>query len=107
MSENARDLITWLLTTLLATAALVSLGVRLILLPYLREHLVNPMREVQKQVTENHHSSQPPTVLDRIDDVQTEVVALAERLEEHIEHADAKEIQFWRALATRQGYEQP
>lgn len=32
--------------------------------------------ETHKQVTVNHHSSEEPTVLDRIDDVRTEVVGL-------------------------------
>lgn len=36
-----------------------------------------PLRETHKQVTVNHHSSAKPTVLDRIDDVRTEVLRVA------------------------------
>ena len=42
--------------------------------------LIEPMQqkvaETHKQVTENHHSNEHPTVLDRIDDVHQEVLAV-------------------------------
>lgn len=70
MSNETRELISWALGTLIAVCFLVGLGVRFVLVPYLREHLIQPMKQVQKQVTENHHHNTEPTVLDRIDDVQ-------------------------------------
>lgn len=80
MSAETRDLITWTLGTMVTSIVLIGIGARYILLPWLREHLVAPMKQVEKQVTENHHSNKNPTVLDRIDDVQNEVMALAREL---------------------------
>jgi len=84
MSEEARGLITWLLATTITAATLVGLSVKFILLPYLRDHLVDPMKQVKKQVTENHHSNTVPTVLDRIDDVSKQVGSLGEVVAEHM-----------------------
>lgn len=45
---------------------------------WLRAEVLNPVQETHKQVTVNHHSSTNPTVLDRIDDVHSEVRDLRE-----------------------------
>jgi hypothetical protein len=55
---------------LLALTIAIGLGVR-----WVRDHLLEPVRETHKQVTVNHHSSENPTVLDRIDDVSKQVAA--------------------------------
>lgn len=101
MDSDTRDLITWTLGTALSLAALVGLGVRFILMPYLREHLVKPMALVQKQVTENSHHNAVPTVLDRIDDVRQEVATLNETLEDHMAYSEADRADLWRAVAGR------
>jgi hypothetical protein len=88
MSPDTRDLITWTLGTALACGALIAAAVRLVLLPYLREHLVDPVREVKKQVTENSHSNPEPTVLDKIDDVRLQVGALARVIDGHLDSSD-------------------
>ena len=76
------------LSALTLACGLVSLAVRYILLPYLKEHLVTPVKQVEKQVTENHHSNAEPTVLDRIDDVQQEVRALARMFDGHMKWSE-------------------
>lgn len=43
-------------------------------LAWLDRELVTPLHETRHQVKENHHSSSKPTVLDRIDDVHTDVL---------------------------------
>lgn len=79
MSE-VQTTITWSLGTLVTLVTLSGLATKFILVPYLREHLVKPMDLVRKQVTENHHSNTRPTVLDRLDDVQNEVMALGRQV---------------------------
>lgn len=84
MDASTRESITWTLGTIIAVFVILGVVVRLVLVPYLREHLITPVKQVEKQVTENHHSNAQPTVLDRIDDVQQSVKALAGVLEGHM-----------------------
>lgn len=88
MDASTRDGITWVLGTLISLSVLTGLAVRFVLLPWLRDHLTDPVREVQRQVTENHHKHTPPTLPDRIDEVSTDVKALAQVLEGHLESGD-------------------
>ena len=85
---NDLDVVASVLGTALSAAALMGLGVRFVLMPYLRDHLIRPVDEVHRQVTENHHSNDVPTLPDRIDDLQQEVTALARVLEGHLESGD-------------------
>lgn len=73
MSHEAREIITWIIATAIGLSTLIGIAVRFALLPYLRDHLVQPLRQVEKQVSENAHANDAPTVLDRIDDVQQAV----------------------------------
>lgn len=79
---SATEAITWTLGTLLSLATLVGIATKFVLLPYIRAHVVDPLRETRHQVTVNHHSSTEPTVLDRIDDVANKVDALGETVTE-------------------------
>lgn len=88
MTDETRELVTWLLGTMLAGSAVVGLGARFVLLPWLREHLVGPVQQVKKQVSENQHANQQPTVLDRIDDVQTELKALGKMFDGHLQWSE-------------------
>ena len=87
------------LTAITMVLTLLGLAVRYVLLPWLEAHLVKPMRQVEKQVSENHHSNDSPTVLDRFDDLSNEVRALASVIEGHIEAADDEMKRVWRAFA--------
>jgi hypothetical protein len=108
MSPDSRDTITWVLATIISCSVVVGLAVRFILMPYLREHLIDPMKQVKKQVTENHHSNQNPTVLDRIDDVQSLVeeirdmqngyMALTAEFAKHLNWSEAEVSRLWRAI---------
>lgn len=73
MSAETREIITWMLGTLLSLSTLVGLLTRFVLIPYIKEHVVSPMQDVRRQVTENHHTNPVPTVLDRIDDVSQQI----------------------------------
>lgn len=48
--------------------------------------------ETHKQVTVNHHSSDEPTVLDRIDDVKVLVLAQGQILSSHIAHSNDMDL---------------
>lgn len=43
-----------------------------LLKPWMREQLADPLGEVHNQVTQNHHVSDPPTMVDRIDSLHAE-----------------------------------
>lgn len=88
VSQDSRDLITWVLGTITTLAVLSAAAVRLVLVPYLRDHLVEPVRDVHRQVTENHHSNNEPTLPDLIDDVGRDVSALAQVVEGHLNSSD-------------------
>ena len=81
MTGDWRELVTWIISTTLALAAIAGLLVRWVLMPYLREHLLRPMQRVEHQVSVNAHTSDVPTMLDKIDDLHGEVRELrAEQL---------------------------
>lgn len=92
-------------TAALGVLTILGLVVRFVLLPYLREHLVQPVQETHKQVTENHHSNDRPTVLDRIDDVSGQVAentretrALARMFDGHLDWSQHEVDRLWTAL---------
>lgn len=76
------------LTAALALLALLGMAVRFVLLPYLREHLVVPVEQVHKQVTENHHRNDEPTLPDRLEDLHDEVKAVAQVLSGHLDSGE-------------------
>lgn len=113
------DVIAAALSAVLLGLTLLGLAVRYVLMPYLQTHLIKPMKvgaelveETHKQVTVNHHSSERPTVLDRIDDVANQVAentretrALGRMFDGHLEQALEAENRvqrevdrIWRAL---------
>lgn len=110
MSEPL-GLIAAALGILVSFSILVGILVRLMLLPWLREHLVEPVRETRKQVTENHHSNPRPTVLDRIDDVAQQIArargevaentretrAMARMFDGHLEWSQHEVDRLWAA----------
>lgn len=72
--------------------------VKYALLPWLKEHLVKPVKQTNHQVTVNAHKSREPTVLDKLDnlstdqdDLRADVRTLAKVLEAHIEHTQERE----------------
>lgn len=45
---------------------------------WLRDELIQPTQETHQAVTSNHHTSDPPSILDRLDDLATQVTQAAE-----------------------------
>lgn len=74
MDSSTRDSITWALGTFLTACTIVALAVRFILLPWLRDHLVQPVQETHRQVSENGHVDRAtPTIPDRLEDLSAKV----------------------------------
>jgi hypothetical protein len=65
---------------LVSLSVLAGLATRYVLVPYLRDHLVRPVQETHRQVTQNRHANVEPTVLDRIDDVHDAVRRVADTM---------------------------
>ena len=90
MTGDWRELVTWIISTTLALAAIAGLLVRWVLMPYLREHLLRPMQRVEHQVSVNNHTSDVPTMLDKIDDLHGEVREL--RAEQRRTRSDLSDL---------------
>jgi hypothetical protein len=93
------------LTTVAGAVAVLWWLVRPRLEAWARRELVDPVRETHHQVTANSHASDSPTVLDRIDDVSTEVagvhaevVTVKGQLGEHITKAEVEHTKIWAAI---------
>lgn len=103
MDASTRETITWTLATILSLSAVLGLAVRFILLPWLRDHLVLPVQETHRQVSENGHVDRTtPTLPDRLEDLSAKVdeaqeshvvqsrdlTALTRVLDEHLRWSD-------------------
>lgn len=72
----------------LAVLALLALIVRWVnrrlLLPWLRETLIEPIEATRHQVTANNHASEVPTVPDMLHTLSDQVVAMDDTFSEHM-----------------------
>lgn len=92
MPAHSGDLVAFvagLLSAAVAATVLLGLATRYVLLPYLREHLLDPVQETHHQVTENTGESPQPTVLDAIHSVERDVKALAGVMDTHMAWSEA------------------
>lgn len=91
MPGHSGDLLAFtvgILAALSSLCVLVGLATRFVLMPYLREHLLKPVQETHHQVTENNGTSDQPTVLDAIHDVQRDITALSRVMDAHMDWSD-------------------
>ncbi len=84
MDSQSRDVVTWILGTVISMSILLGLAVRYVLMPYLREHLIRPVAETRKQVSDNGMKNDPPTLPDMVHDVKRDVGALSRVMDEHM-----------------------
>ncbi|HET6917284.1 MAG TPA: hypothetical protein VFH56_14415 [Acidimicrobiales bacterium] len=56
----------------------IAFAVKFILLPWLRYNLVEPVKKTHHTVTTNHHTSEEPTLLDRLGDIRDDVATVRE-----------------------------
>ncbi len=54
------------ITIIVGTTVLIGICAKVLLLPWLRDNLVKPVEETNKQVTVNTHVSEPSTLLDSV-----------------------------------------
>lgn len=74
MNAQSRDTVTFLLSTITGLLVLIGLAVRFVLLPWLRDHLVQPVQETHRQISENGHvDADAPTIPDRLQDLAAAV----------------------------------
>lgn len=90
------------LGVVLAILAVLGLLWRFVLLPNLREQLFQPIEDTRRQVVENRHKHTRPTILDRIDDVEQTLEAIAlnqqailKRLGDHIGESTTDRSHLW------------
>jgi hypothetical protein len=75
VNGQSRDVVTFILGTLISLCVLAGLAVRYVLLPWLQTHLLEPVKETNHQVSVNAHQSDEPTIPDRIEDLSAQVTA--------------------------------
>lgn len=89
MDAQSRDVVTFLLATSTSVLVILGLAARFVLLPWLKDQLVQPVQETHQQVTENHHASPgAPTLPDRLEDVDLGLKALAHVMDNHLAWSD-------------------
>lgn len=86
----------------LAVCALLGIAWRVVILPNLRTHLFEPVRDTRRQVTENKHANRIPTLVDKIDDLENHVelvalnqLAILRRLGAHIGESEQDRARLW------------
>lgn len=86
----------------LAVCALLGIAWRVVVLPNLRTHLFEPVRDTRRQVTENNHANPSPTLVDKIDDLENHVelvalnqLAILRRLGAHIGESEQDRARLW------------
>jgi hypothetical protein len=90
-SADGPTLLTVLATALsvtLAVGAIIGGFVKWVVLPNLRD-MVRQQTEIHKQVTENHHSNDKPTLLDKLDDIERAVDRVDTKVDKVDEKVDA------------------
>ena len=91
------------LGVILSTCALIAIIVRVILVPYLREHLVKPVARVETQVTEHPEHPLPaeerePTLRDDLRDVREDLRHINRYLETHVEWSQERAARIEREI---------
>ena len=78
------DLITGFVGATLGICTLIGLGVRFVLVPYLRRHIADPVEAVREQV-QNSHSTNLRHDVDGVDDKVKKVDVRVERLDAKVD----------------------
>lgn len=90
---------------LLGLCALSAIFARVVVLPWLRTHLLEPVQETNRQVTVNGHVSAEPTLKDSVHRLQeqyvslrSEIAAAAFMFDGHIAASEADRGNLWRVV---------
>lgn len=105
MKKETADLVLACIGITLGLCTLAGLFAKVVLLPWLREHLVTPLKETKHQVSINGHVSAEPTLLDKIDslqgavdDTQADVRTAARMFDGHIDRSGREWTRIWDAI---------
>lgn len=71
---------------------------RWVVLPNLREQLIRPVQETHKQVTVNGGRNNPPTLLDKVGEVDASLKKLRQDFVDHLVNASREQADMWRAI---------
>lgn len=89
----------------LGMCALIAIAARLVLLPWIRTHVLEPVHETNRQVTVNGHKSADPTLKDSVHTLQEQYAELrrdiataAWMFEGHIHASEVDRGNLWRAI---------
>lgn len=92
----------------LGTITLCGIIARLVVLPWLRTHLLEPVQEANRQVSVNGHVSEEPTLKDSVHTLQDQFKELrmdianaAFMFEGHITASERDRANLWAAIARR------
>lgn len=69
-----------ILAVIIGTSTVLGIGAKYVLLPWIKSNLVEPVREVNKQVTVNNNVSDPATMLDTVHHIEDKVDGLEETI---------------------------
>lgn len=86
------------LSSIALLLGLIGLTVRFVLLPYVREHVVTPVQETRRQVSVNGGNNQPPTLLDKVGQLDTSVQQLRSDFIAHLVNASRDTAAMWNAI---------
>jgi hypothetical protein len=94
----------------LGLCALAGIIGRVVLLPWIRTHLLEPVQETNRQVTVNGHTSRDPTLKDSVHSLQEQytelrrdIAAAAIMFDGHIAASERDRGDLWRAVGLLRG----
>lgn len=103
--KDAVTIVVGILSAITLAIGLLGLAVRMVLVPWLEKHVIAPVKETNHQVTVNKHTSDPPTLLDKVDRVQdkvdkveADVRSAARMFEGHIDLSADDRRELWEAI---------
>lgn len=103
--KDAVTITVGVLTAITLMCGLIGLATRYVLVPWMKEHVIGPVKETNHQVTVNKHISDPPTLLDKIDHVQhdvtqarTDIATASTMFEGHIDLSAEDRRRLWEAI---------
>lgn len=94
MNAQSQDTVTFLLSTLTGVLILAGLAVRFVLLPWLKDHLVDPVQRTHEEVSGDGDG----TLSEKVGDLQSDVHVLTRLLDTHVEWSSGEHDRLDRAL---------
>lgn len=96
--KDVVDLVLACIGITIGLCTLLGFFAKYVALPWFREHIVTPVKETNHQVTVNGHTSKDPTLLDKVDNLQTDITTAARMFEGHIERSGDEWTRLWEAI---------